>query len=342
MVLLWRCTIPHWELVSERLLRVIYYVYSKDIKPKNAVYKDGSKSVQFQLIKTTWKDFSDGVIVLHRLVKVLGRKDWSFDDRLSSSTIEKCKQVLKRVDDELRSAKPVSESNGFTREIIESKISDLWVSLFDEEVVDLWKSSLFDEEAGQEPAKVIKIRVLRDLFQPIMGNSWHCYANPKAPLRHSEMQRLPVYSPYIWPVYSPYILRNDFAKQEMKEEVVRLGVEISLHVVGSVFYLYDDIYNMLRFYYKLLEDAKKDLAHNSPVMKSLIGVIHYVNTKYIKPKNGVCQNGGQSVQWRLIWTTLESFGTGIRDLDLLVSIRRSGGSYLDGREFASSIEKATC
>ncbi|KAG7583173.1 hypothetical protein ISN44_As08g027010 [Arabidopsis suecica] len=76
----------------------------------------------------------------------------------------------------------------------------------------------------------------------------------------------------------------------MKEEVVRLGVELSLHVAGSMFYLSDDIYNMLRFCYKLLEDARKDLAHNSPVMKSMIGVIHYVNSKYIKPKNGVCQN----------------------------------------------------
>ncbi|CAL9221096.1 unnamed protein product [Arabidopsis halleri] len=154
---------------------------------------------------------------------------------------------------------------------------------------------------------------------------------------------LPVYSPYIPPVYSPYILGSDFAKQELKEEVVRLGVELSLHVAGSMFYLCDDIRSMLRFCYKFLEDARKDLAPDSPVMKSLLGVIHYVNSKYIKPKNGVCQNSGQSVQsvqWRLIWTTLESFGTGIRDLDLLVSILRSGVSYLDAREYTSSIEAA--
>lgn len=100
---LWRCIIPHWDPVSETLLRVIYHVYSKDIKPKNAVYHDGANSVQFQLIKTTWKDFSDRIIVLHRLVKVITRKDWSFDDRLLSSAIAKCKQVVKRVEDKLRS-----------------------------------------------------------------------------------------------------------------------------------------------------------------------------------------------------------------------------------------------
>ncbi|EFH59274.1 hypothetical protein ARALYDRAFT_897979 [Arabidopsis lyrata subsp. lyrata] len=335
---LWRCTIPHWELVSERLLRVIYHVYSKDIKPKkNAVHQNGANSAQFHLIRATWKDFSDGIIVLHRLVKVLRRNDWSFDDPLLSSAIAKCKQVLKRLEDELRSAKHVSESNGFAREIVESNTSALWESLFDEEAVDLWKSSLFDEEAGEEPANEIKIRILRDLFHPIMGgNSWHGYANPKAPLGHIQMQSLPVYSPYIPPVYSPYILGKDFAKQELKEEVVRLGVELSLHVAGSMLYLCDDIRSMLRFCYKFLEDARKDLAPDSPVMKSLLGVIHYVNSKYIKPKNGVCQNGGHSVQS----VTLESFGTGIRDLDLLVSILRSGVSYLDAREYTSTIEAA--
>lgn len=67
------------------------------------MYHDGANSVQFQLIKTTWKDFSDRIIVLHRLVKVITRKDWSFDDRLLSSAIAKCKQVVKRVEDKLRS-----------------------------------------------------------------------------------------------------------------------------------------------------------------------------------------------------------------------------------------------
>lgn len=121
---------------------------------------------------------------------------------------------------------------------------------------------------------------------------------------------------------------------------MQLGLELSLHVAELMFLLSDDIRTMLLFCYKLWIDAKRDLKPDSPVVERLLRVMHYVYSKYIKPKNGVYQIGGQSVQFRLIMTTWENLNTGIRDLDLLVKILRREGSFLDGREFTSSIEEA--
>lgn len=86
---LWRRLMLQYNHVLERLLLVIHYVYSKEIKPKNGVYQDGGNSVQWELIRTTWKEFADGIIVLHRLDTVLRRKVSPFDDRQLLSAIQK-------------------------------------------------------------------------------------------------------------------------------------------------------------------------------------------------------------------------------------------------------------
>ncbi|VVA98002.1 unnamed protein product [Arabis nemorensis] len=230
------------------------------------------------LVRIIWPDFSDGIVILRRLVLTLGGKDCTFDDRLLTSAIAKYKQVLKKLDDKLRrtAEKHVSDGNGFSRETIESSkyISDLWKSLFDEEV-----------EA--------RSRIISDLFQPILsGEYWQ-----------SEIPTLPV--------LSLYILGKDFAKEEMREEVARLGVKLSLYVADSMFLLCDDIRCMLRFCFKLWRDAKMDLTPCSPVVEKLLRVIHYVYLTHIKPKNGVYQIGGKSAHWDLILTTCwENFCTG--------------------------------
>uniref|UniRef100_A0A1J3FTH4 Uncharacterized protein n=1 Tax=Noccaea caerulescens TaxID=107243 RepID=A0A1J3FTH4_NOCCA len=324
------------SLVVERLLRVIHYVYSKYIKPKKRVYKQdvGKNSFQWELIRTTWMDFTDGIIVLRRLVDLLGRKDASFDDRLLSSAIKQYKQqVLKKLEDKLRSAKDgvSSEVNGFARETIASDISYLW-------------KSLFDEEAGEASAtKVMETRIFRDLFQPLFDELTQStsvvrdFRDVIQPvLGTSESHR------EIKSMYSPYILGRDFAKQELKEEVVQLGVELSVYVAQSMFLLCDDIRSVLLFCLKLWRDATQYHNRDSLVAERLLRVVHYVYLKDIKPKNGVFKNSGNnSVQWGLMRTTWKYFDDGIEDLDRLVSILRGDGELLlIGRELTDSIEEA--
>lgn len=161
--------------VLERLLHVMHYVYLRDIKPKKRGFKNYGQSVQWRLISTTWEDFSNGVKVMFRLVKVLRRKDWSFDDRLLFSAIEKYKQVLRRLDDKLRSKKNVSEKNGFMRETIEPNIYDLWKSIFDEKAKETTHT-----------LKEIRNRIISGIFGPIAGK----------PI-HRKIRALPPHTPYI-------------------------------------------------------------------------------------------------------------------------------------------------
>ncbi|KAG2301740.1 hypothetical protein Bca52824_030391 [Brassica carinata] len=297
-----RCPDP----VLERLLRVMHYVYLRDIKPKKRVFKNYGQSVQWRLISSAWEDFANGVMVMFRLVRVLRRKDWSYDDRLLFSAIEKYKQVLKRLDDKLRSKKNVSKKNGFMRETIEPNIYDLWKSIFDEEA----KETTYT-------LKEIRNSIISGIFGPIAGK----------PI-HRKIRALPS--------LTPYILGIDFPKQELKEEAVKSGIELSLLVAQSMFFMRDDDYrSVLWFYLKLWIDATKDRDQDSPVAERLL----YVN--FIKPKDKTFENDdARWVQWKLIKTTMNDFAAGIRDLDRLVSILRGEGSYLDGREFTSRIEEA--
>ncbi|CAG7896164.1 unnamed protein product [Brassica rapa] len=266
---LWKYVLPEGNPVVERLFLLIHYIYSKDIKPKNGVlYQNGEgKSAQWNLIKTTWNDFVCGIIVLNRLVLVLRVKDCSYDDRLLLSAIAKYKQELKNLEGKLRSAKDVSEANGFARETIKSNIFPFWKSLFDEQ-------------------------------------------------------------------------GRDFAKQELKDEVVRLGVELSLYIAQAMFLLCDDIRSMLWLCYKLWREAgRRYIYPNSLVLERVLRVIHYVYFKYIEPKNGVYRNGGLSVQIRLAIPTWENFDDVILSLNVLVLVLRQEGRCASGRNFMSSMEE---
>lgn len=306
---LWKYVLPERNPVVERLFLLIHYIYSKDIKPKNEVlYQNGEgKSAQWNLIKTTWNDFVCGIIVLNRLVLVLRVKDCSYDDRLLLSAIAKYKQELKNLEGKLRSAKDVSEANGFARETIKSNIFPFW-------------KSLFDEQGKEEIPREIKNRMLRELFKPIDGETWDI-----------EIKSLPL--------HSPYILGRDFAKQELKDEVVRLGVELSLYIAQAMFLLCDDIRGMLWFCFKLWRDAGRYIYPNSLVLERVLRVIHYVYFKYIEPKNGVYRNGGLSVQMRLAIPTWENFDDVILSLNVLVPVLRQEGRCACGRNFMSSMEE---
>ncbi|CAN7046313.1 unnamed protein product [Brassica rapa subsp. trilocularis] len=307
---LWKYVLPEGNPVVERLFLLIHYIYSKDIKPKNGVlYQNGEgKSAQWNLIKTTWNDFVCGIIVLNRLVLVLRVKDCSYDDRLLLSAIAKYKQELKNLEGKLRSAKDVSEANGFARETIKSNIFPFW-------------KSLFDEQGKEEIPREIKNRMLRELFKPLDGET-----------RDIEIKSLPL--------HSPYILGRNFAKQELKDEVVRLGVELSLYIAQAMFLLCDDIRSMLWLCYKLWRDAgRRYIYPNSLVLERVLRVIHYVYFKYIEPKNGVYRNGGLSVQIRLAIPTWENFDDVILSLNVLVLVLRQEGRCASGRNFMSSMEE---
>ncbi|CAN6851102.1 unnamed protein product [Brassica oleracea] len=176
------------------------------------------------------------------------------------------------------------------------------------------------EEGKEEIPREIKNRMLRELFKPIDGETWDI-----------EIKSLPL--------HSPYILERDFAKQELKDEVVRLGVELSLYIAQAMFLLCDDIRGMLWFCFKLWRDAGRYIYPNSLVLERVLRVIHYVYFKYIEPKNGVYRNGGLSVQMRLAIPTWENFDDVILSLNVLVPVLRQEGRCACGRNFMSSMEE---
>ncbi|CAN7020652.1 unnamed protein product [Brassica oleracea var. botrytis] len=93
-----------------------------------------------------------------------------------------------------------------------------------------------------------------------------------------------------------YAIGEDFAKREdLREEAVRLGVELSLYAAESMFLVCDDIRSVLLFCERLWLAVAKDMRqpHDSPVIERLLRVFHYVYLKHIKPKNGgVFRDGG--------------------------------------------------
>ncbi|CAN7138139.1 unnamed protein product [Brassica rapa subsp. narinosa] len=97
-----------------------------------------------------------------------------------------------------------------------------------------------------------------------------------------------------------YAIGEDFANREnLIEEAVRLGVELSLYAAESMFLVCDDIRSVLLFCERLWLAVEKDMSqpHDSPVIERLLRVFHYVYfyLKHIKPKNGgVFRDGGTS------------------------------------------------
>lgn len=84
----------------------------------------------------------------------------------------------------------------------------------------------------------------------------------------------------------------------MKEELVKLGVDLSVYVAESMFCLCDDIPTMLEFCFELWSCV---IADQNPVSERLLHAIHYVYSKHIKPNNGVYdEHHCESAQWELI------------------------------------------
>ncbi|XP_010438267.1 PREDICTED: uncharacterized protein LOC104721888 [Camelina sativa] len=129
--------------------------------------------------------------------------------------------------------------------------------------------------------------------------------------------------------------------QELKEEVLRLGVDLSLHVAEIMFLLCDDLRTMVAFCYQLsMYDGRRDLKPDSPVGERLFRVTRDVYSKHIIPKNLLYYKGGQSVHCRLMMTTWETLSVGIRDLDLLVKNLRTEKGFWYGRESTRVIEES--
>ncbi|KAF8088377.1 hypothetical protein N665_0544s0023 [Sinapis alba] len=279
--------------VSERLIHVMHHVYFNEIISKNRLHPETicPRSVHCGLIGHAWEDFDYLIRLMHRLARFLIRNRFSSaHDRLLTMDMAVIKRkFMKKLEDKLRSAKDASEANGFARETLEPTIAETWKSLFKGE------------------AKATKIRLLRELFHPIFGESWQ-----------PEWGR-PTESSTPRPIYT---ISNDFAKQEeLREEVVRLGVELSLYVTETMFLMCDDIPSVLLFCKRLWVAVGKDLnqPNDSPVMERLLRVFHYVYLKHIKPKNGSGDGGGtSSVQWKLAMACFEDFYVGFRDLHVFV------------------------
>uniref|UniRef100_A0A1J3DM37 Uncharacterized protein n=4 Tax=Noccaea caerulescens TaxID=107243 RepID=A0A1J3DM37_NOCCA len=297
----------------ERLLLVMHYVYFEDIKPKmkNNGEDDCGNFDQdrvFALIRTAWKDFGDGIIILSRLYLALSRNVGCFDDCQLSWAIVRFKQdVLKKLEDKLR------DVNGFAREAIESNIFDLW-------------KSLFDEDEDKEAAQVVLSRTLRELFTPLVDEMGRTISNADVP----GLVRI---SP-------PYILGEDFKTEEGKEEAVRLGVELCLYVAQSMFLLCDDIRTVLRFCNKLWRNVRRagGVISESHVADRLLLVMHHVYLRYIKPKNGVYQNDGKySVQWGSLLRTRRDFVFGFMRLTIAAHSLKGGTKC--GREVTRPVEK---
>ncbi|EOA35174.1 hypothetical protein CARUB_v10020319mg [Capsella rubella] len=295
---LWRDVGEPTSPVSERLLRVMHYVYSKQIEPyqKNRGNGCGVSVQREELIRSAWEDSTGRIRIrhLHRLVLLVKKNTCYFQDYILCMCIRNYKQLLKRLEDKLR---PVSmEANALARETRHS-ISDLWKSLYDED----------------ETPQVLRDKIVCDLFHPILP----------------EIQTLPV--------YAPFIVGKGYAEQKLREEAVQLGVELSLYVAECMFLLCDDVSSMLRFCFNVWRDAIRNRNRDSPVLERLVRVFYYVYLKDIKPMNGELRNGGESVQWRLITTTWSNFVDGIRDLDRLVLMLRGEHSGVHYQSFKSSV-----
>ncbi|ESQ28991.1 hypothetical protein EUTSA_v10024117mg [Eutrema salsugineum] len=136
--------------VGQRLLRVMHFVYSRSIKPKNGVHQIGERSLQWEMIR---ESFDTVIRDLHKLCFIREINGLWVEGRELTSRIE---EALKKVEEKFRCAKDVSEANGFVREAIKSNIWDLWKSLFDKETEEAWTQ------------KVIRHEILCDMFQPFL------------------------------------------------------------------------------------------------------------------------------------------------------------------------------
>lgn len=134
--------------VVGRLFRVFLRVFTTYIKPKVVgVYQPGGSSTsnQWELIKTCSQHFAFLMGGLDRIVSLLKTRSESF--LVQSSVLEYYYQQMKKLDDKLSLAKHVSEANGFSREVINSYVVNLWKSLFEATTIRLYPPISFTELA---------------------------------------------------------------------------------------------------------------------------------------------------------------------------------------------------
>ncbi|CAA7059969.1 unnamed protein product [Microthlaspi erraticum] len=122
--------------------------------------------------------------------------------------------------------------------------------------------------------------------------------------------------------YSPYnnTTGTELRKEKQKEEAVKLGVELSIFVAETMFVLSDDLRSMLLFCCCVFKDAGNK-SFNGPVIGRVFRVVEYVIETYIKPKNGVYQDGTKVPPWE----QYPHVSFGMRGLDRIVSILKKGG-----------------
>uniref|UniRef100_M4F425 Uncharacterized protein n=1 Tax=Brassica campestris TaxID=3711 RepID=M4F425_BRACM len=111
-------------------------------------------------------------------------------------------------------------------------------------------------------------------------------------------------------------------EKDQKEEAVRLGVELSLCMAEAMFILSDDRRSMTYFCFFTLFKTKMD--RRGPAVRRLYRVIQHVYTTYIKPKNLVYIDGGESTQSKLMGTFRQDFVSAIRGLAHTVSTLEIG------------------
>jgi len=131
--------------------------------------------------------------------------------------------------------------------------------------------------------------------------------------------------------YSPYILRSELSTihnskktnltiEKQKEEAIRLGVELSLFMAEAMFILSDDLRSMLLLCPLIVKYAGFKYTNDGPVVGRLFCVMLHVFETYIKPKNGVYQVNGKSIQRELIGKCHQNFSFGIKELDRIVFV----------------------
>ncbi|KAL9308365.1 hypothetical protein AtEden1_Chr1g0039201 [Arabidopsis thaliana] len=89
---------------------------------------------------------------MDRIVSILGKRESSSCEEVKTSDLEHYNLELNKLEETLRSAKEVSEANGFAREAIKSNIVYLWKCLF---------------ETSQPNVINLKNRIL-DMFTPLL------------------------------------------------------------------------------------------------------------------------------------------------------------------------------
>ncbi|CAA7015364.1 unnamed protein product [Microthlaspi erraticum] len=112
--------------VVGRLFVVIEHVFETYIQPKNRVYQDGGKSIQWELVGTFGEDFSHGLGGMLHIVSIL-----RMSGRVSPPGLLYYGQKLKKLEDKLTCARHISEANGFAKEAIQPYIVNLWKSLLE-------------------------------------------------------------------------------------------------------------------------------------------------------------------------------------------------------------------